>query len=333
MAGRKKTILDEVEVIESAVAAELTRSNNLNKPDTTEKAEKVDITVEAEKVEKVKKAVKTAETAEAEKAVKTKKTAETEKAVKTKKTAETEKAVKTGKTAKTEKAEKTTRTTKTTKAANSAKTETATKTKKTTKAVKEETLPEIIVPDQEVRTEIIEKIEPIPVVDDISEYIQPNSLEALKARYAAVEEDEQIRNEGFELATKSGLIKRPRPEETSFEYHSAPASKDDIRTDVDSSLSAVFDSTKSEFDADTVSFEDITTNKKNELIITPPVSPETIRATGNRYGYDTHTTVIYVDESADDGIRRNSETELTSAFTEDIDKQKRRKFPWSRKRK
>lgn len=309
MAGKKKTILDEVEVIESALAAELTKSNNLNKPKTTEEADK---TVEAEKVEKaekVKKAVKTEETAEAEKTVKTKKTAETKKT------------------------EKTAKTTKTTKSAKPTKTETAAKTKKPTKTAKEETLPEIIVPDAEVQTEPVKKSEPIAVADDIVEYIQPSSLEALKARYAAVEEDEHIRNEGFELATKSGLIRRPHPEETSFEYYSAPASKNDIRTDVDSSLSAVFDSTKSDFDADTVSFEDIATNEKPEETVTPPVSQEAIRATGNRYGYDTHTTVIYVDESADDGIRRNSETELTSAFTSDNDKQKRRKFPWSRKRK
>ena len=65
MAEKKKTILDEVEAIESAVAAKLTESKNLIRPKRTVK------TAAAEK------------TAEAEKTVKTEKTTKTKKTVKT----------------------------------------------------------------------------------------------------------------------------------------------------------------------------------------------------------------------------------------------------------
>lgn len=180
--------------------------------------------------------------------------------------------------------------------------------------------------------------------DDIVEYIQPSSLELLKARYAAVEEDESIRNEGFELAKKGGLIKKSRPENTAFEYFSTPVSpKDEIRTDVDSPLSQVFDVTKSEFDADTASFGDIDFEKPEvtepETIEVRTASEETSAAApavnstvNNRYGYDTHTRVIYYDESAEDGIKRNSEDELSSAFNDDTASKRRFGF-WKKKRK
>ena len=324
MAGRKKTILDEVETVESAVAAELTQSNNLNKPGSTAKttgAKKTAVTEETEKPEKTTKTKKAAATEETAKTARTKKTtnaekdSEQKKADKSEKTTRGTKKVKTEKTAQTEKPDKP---------------EKATRTKKTTKTGK---TPETEKTDEPDKVITADKVTVIDDVDDIVEYIQPISLEALKARYAAAEEDETIRSEGFELAKKSGLVRRARPEETSFDYYSVPATKDDIRTDVDSSLSGNFDSTKSEFDADTVSFEDIVTDEKPQPKVTPPVSREAIQATGNRYGYDTHTTVIYVDESADDGIRRNSEDELTGAFASDSNKHKRRKFPWLRKRK
>lgn len=213
--------------------------------------------------------------------------------------------------------------------------------------------------------------------DDIVEYIQPSNLERLKARYAAVDEDETIRNEGFELAKKGGLIKKQRPESTAFDYLAAPVNpRDEIRTDVNSPLSKVFDSTKSEFDADIASFGDISINKslpeikeepkaeikeepapeikpeeppkrkrgrprKNPLPPEPKVEepapeptpvepPPTIN---NRYGFDTHTRVIFVDENADDGIKRNSDEELSSAFVDDTNTKKRRLLFWSRKKK
>lgn len=179
--------------------------------------------------------------------------------------------------------------------------------------------------------------------DDIVEYIQPSSLELLKARYAAAEEDESIRNEGFELVKKGGLIKKSRPENTAFDYYSAPVlPKDEIRTDVNSPLSQVFDVTKSEFDADTASFGDIdfeeNEKKASELTVSEKSSelseekPALNSTVNNRYGFDTHTRVIYYDESADDGIKRNSEDELSSAFTDDTTSRRRFGF-WKKKRK
>lgn len=235
--------------------------------------------------------------------------------------------------------------------------------------------------------------------DDIVEYIQPSSLDILKARYAAVEEDESIRNEGFDLIKKNG-IKKVRPENSYYGYYSAPlSSKDEIRTDVDSPLSRVFDSTKSEFDADTASFSDISidmaqpiqsapvpidavtpvtepeekpkkrgrprkivepenpTDTPADIPITPRkpgrpkkvvtqevvpaptepvaeqiVQPQPAPTFNNRYGFDTHTRVIFLDESADDGIKVNTDNELSSAFSE-FENTGRRKSFWSRKKK
>ncbi len=213
--------------------------------------------------------------------------------------------------------------------------------------------------------------------ENLVEYIQPSNLERLKARYAAAEEDESIRNEGFELAKKSGLVKKQRPESTAFDYLAGPVNpRDEIRTNVNSPLSQVFDSTKSEFDADIASFSDISINKpKTELKEEPkpevrkeptpeanpeeppkrkrgrprknplppeseveepapePTPVETPPTINNRYGFDTHTRVIFVDESTDDGIKRNSEEELSSAFADEENTKKRRLLFWSRKKK
>ncbi len=175
--------------------------------------------------------------------------------------------------------------------------------------------------------------------EELVEYIQPSSLELLKARYAAAEEDEQIRNEGFEPLKKSGLIKKQRPESTVFGYYASPINpKDEIRTDVNSPLSEVFDATKTEYDADTVSFGDIelSDNTTSEIANTSekPQSenkPSAVDGT-NRYGFDTHTRVIYLDESTDDGIKKNTDEELSAAFKPDDNGKKRRKLPWSTKK-
>lgn len=276
---------------------------------------------------------------------------------------------------------------------------------------------------------------------NLDEYIQPSSLDLLKARYGAIEEDENIKNEGFELAKKSGLIRKQRPESQIYGYFSGPVNpKDEIRTDVDSPLAQVFDVTRSEFDSDAVSFSDIsfeqekkdaeikaeeapvevempkrkrttkateeaadveekpkrkkttktaedvtpaeekpkrtrttkaaegttevaekpkrtrttkttakaevteekpkrTTKKLTEVVgeidsnisIEEPVPPPPV--INNRYGFDTHTRVIYIDESADDGIQRNSEEELSSLFNPANSNRKRRRLPWLRRKK
>ncbi|MBR6530894.1 MAG: hypothetical protein IKT61_00130 [Clostridia bacterium] len=324
--------------------------------------------------------------------------------------------------------------------------------------------------------------------NNLEEYIQPSSLDLLKARYAAIDVDEEIRNEGFELAKKSGLLIKQRPENPIYGYFSDPVNpKDEIRTDVNSPLSQVFEDTKSEFDANNVTFSDISfeqkkkdaeakaeavaveekpkrtrttkakeeapaveekpkrtrttkakeeapaveekpkrtrttntneeapaveekpkrtrttktkeeapaseekpkrtrttkakeeapaseekpkrtrttkkkeeapaveekpkrtrTTKKKEEPVPEATEPHVIEVASvadehveeapapvmfNRYGYNTHTRVIYVDESADDGIKRNSEEELSSIFTDKSNKKKRRLLPWLQKKK
>ncbi len=180
--------------------------------------------------------------------------------------------------------------------------------------------------------------------EDIVEYIQPSSsLEMLKARYAAAEEDESIRNEGFELMKKGGLLKKSRPEAAVFDYYSSPvAPKDEIRTDIDSPLSKVFDSTKSEFDADTASFSDIEIEKPSIIAVdaveqpltksVQTITPDADSTVNNRYGFDTHTRIIYFDESADDGIKRNTDEELSSAFVADESDTKGRFGFWKKKK-
>lgn len=234
--------------------------------------------------------------------------------------------------------------------------------------------------------------------DDLVEFIQVNSLEALKARFGAADEDESIRNEGFELAKKGGLVRKPRPENEFGYYSSGKGEKDDVPTDSDSELSKVFDSAKSEFDGSNVSFGDLQldsmkseeeenreepveepkkdieepekkqetkkkrtaqkksgetdeageekkqapkrrrTAKKNadeekqEEIkaeeLSQDDSDEEITQVVKKY--NTHTKVIFVDESLSDGIKKNSDSELEGLFSENGTERRRL---WSRRKK
>lgn len=210
--------------------------------------------------------------------------------------------------------------------------------------------------------------------DDLAEYV-PSNLQALMARFGVAEEDESIRNEGFKLAEKGGLIKKPRPNDTTSYYMSGHIdSRDDISTEADSELSRVFDSAKSQHDSDNVYFGDLDISKtetaaaeepkpqeaeteKNETAAEPPKKkrgrprknplPEEIPVQEEKISepepqknveaettevvkkYNTHTKVIFVDDSLDDGIKRNSDDELEAVFKEESG---RRKL-WSRKRK
>ena len=182
--------------------------------------------------------------------------------------------------------------------------------------------------------------------DDITEYIQVNSLDALKARFGSAEEDENIRNQGFELAKPSGLIRKPRPE-SSVVFADTNIEKNDINTDTDTELSKVFDSAKSEHDNDNVTFSDLKlsgTTEKNEEPKNNPVKPvekktKTVvvdedsdeEVTQIVRKYNTHTKVIFTDESLDDGIKRNSDSELEGLF--DNAEKGRKSRLWSRRKK
>ena len=235
--------------------------------------------------------------------------------------------------------------------------------------------------------------------EDVDEVSMSKSFAALMARFGEAEEDEKIREEGFELAQKGGLIRKPRPEDKMGYYMSGTVDKrDEIRTDADSRLSKVFDSAKSEHDSDGVDFSDLKINdapkpaepeapkkkeepaaekaeeapaeppkrkrgrpRKNPLpeeapaeekktekktekkaeekeppkaenIVIPAISiadadeNETVEMVRK---YNTHTKVIFVDDSIDDGIKRNSDEELNSLFNNE----KGRKRSWLRRKK
>ncbi len=212
--------------------------------------------------------------------------------------------------------------------------------------------------------------------DDIVDYIQVNSLEALKARFGAAEEDESIRSEGFELAKKGGLVRKPRPDEIDMPYldMNQPV-KNDIKTEKETGLSKVFENAKSEHDGDNVMFSDLDINSENKRTEEKPAEktaekkeekpaeedpaeppkrkrgrprknplpekPEEKKEEAEAKSipavsiipekYDTHTEIIFIDESLDDGIKRNSENELEALFNNNG----RRKVSklWNRKKK
>lgn len=214
---------------------------------------------------------------------------------------------------------------------------------------------ENIKPENEIPEEITAELSKN---DDIVEYIQENSLEALKARFGTAEEDESIRNEGFELATSGGLFIKPRPENL-YQYAAGEVNpKEDISTDSESELSKVFESTKSEHDNDNVTFGDLEIGKPEtkaeETTEKPAEEPEKeVKKPGRKRKttqkitieepesdeeeiqivkkYNTHTKVIFSDENLDDGIKRNSDSELEDFFTNEEKGRKRRL--WSPKKK
>ena len=118
--------------------------------------------------------------------------------------------------------------------------------------------------EKKPETEVEEAITAEPSKNsEIAEY-NPTGLEALKARFGVAEEDENIRNEGFELATSGGLFIKPRPENL-YQYAAGEVNpREDISTDSDSELSQVFDSAKSEHDNDNVYFADLEIGKPEE---------------------------------------------------------------------
>lgn len=190
--------------------------------------------------------------------------------------------------------------------------------------------------------------------DALDEYFKDNSIDALKARFGVAEEDESIRSEGFELAKTGGLIRRPKPEAV-MQYSENETAK--IPTKIDSDLSKVFDSAKSEHDNDNVFFSDLNLKKGKEEKPVPEEIPEKPKRRPGRprkvpvveekvkkenedsdeeitqivKKYNTHTKVIFVDESLDDGIKRNSESELEELFA-DNEKGRKSKL-WSRRKK
>lgn len=156
--------------------------------------------------------------------------------------------------------------------------------------------------------------------DDIVEYIRPDNLELLKARYAAAEEDESIRSEGFGLAQRGGLLRKPRPESV-YGYYNSPqiSKKDEIQTDA-SALNEIFESAQSEFDADSVSFGEIDLGGSSAGAAAIPAEKnetddsKNIETFSLSKDFNTNTKVVFSEEIGDDGIKRNTDEEMESVF-------------------
>lgn len=231
---------------------------------------------------------------------------------------------------------------------------------------------DMFVPFNESDEEMLEKsiAAELSKNDDIVEYIHENSLEALKNRFSSADEDENIRNEGFGLAKKGGLIRKPHPDSIMPYMNREIPPKEDIPTDSESDLSKMFDMAKSEHDSDNVMFSDLGNDsakaeeeKPKEEVQEKPAEPveETPKDPPKRKRgrprknplpeeasekkekkeakneeapaekapenndsneqyvltpkYNTNTKIIYVNENLDDGIKRNSESELENLFS------------------
>ncbi len=178
--------------------------------------------------------------------------------------------------------------------------------------------------------------------DDIVDYIQDTSLEKLRAKYGAAEEDSRIRNNDF------------NPNEFSS-FHTSPVSSKPVRHDVldtpvtTSDIKLKFETATSRYDNDKVLFSDIKLEEKKEEPtkkkrgrppkvkvdeVTPaelpkkrgrPPKAQPVEQPANSITekFNTNTRVIFVDNSIADGIKRTDDFEVSSAFINE--KPKKRK--------
>ena len=146
--------------------------------------------------------------------------------------------------------------------------------------------------------------------DDITEYITDSSFEALKKRFAAAEEDKSIRDEDFNPLVSGKASKKGADDE----LRSSPSFKKDIlSSDTPISLAHEFGSADSEFDNDAISFGEIEIDLDSLGSLVDEENKEIDRSEE----YNTNTRVIYVDENADDGIKRNTDADVTDVFFPD----------------
>lgn len=147
--------------------------------------------------------------------------------------------------------------------------------------------------------------------DDITEYITDSSFESLKKRFGEAEEDESIRNEDFNPLSTS--IKGAKKSDDIL--RSAPSFKSDpMPTDTIAPLKSAFGTAESRFDSDAISFDDIEIDLNSYNDLTEEVENKPSDKTDE---YDTNTRVIYVDNDMDDGIKRNTDLEVSSVFSPD----------------
>lgn len=147
--------------------------------------------------------------------------------------------------------------------------------------------------------------------DDITEYLTDSSFESLKKRFAAAEEDQSIRDEDFNPLIAGKATKKAVEDG----LRSAPSFKKDIiESNKQIPLAQEFGSADSEFDNDAISFGEIDIDLDSfESLIVNGERKDIDRSEE----YNTNTRVIFVDEDTDDGIKRNTDTEVTDVFFPD----------------
>lgn len=148
--------------------------------------------------------------------------------------------------------------------------------------------------------------------DDITDYIQDKSFDDLVKRFGAADEDESIRNEDFNPLVMGKASKKNEQDD----FRSVPSFKADPITSVATiSTKSAFGTAQSEFDNDAVSFDDIDIGSLGDIVNTEEEKDEDVPESDPTY--DTNTRVVYLDENADDGIKRNTDLEVSSVFTPD----------------
>lgn len=164
----------------------------------------------------------------------------------------------------------------------------------------------------EEKNDNINELIPLPVDenDDITEYITDGSFEALKKRFGEAEEDESIRNEDFNPYISGAKVSKHLQND---DLRSSPSFKNDIIPDnAPSSLAKEFGSAESAFDNDAISFDEISLDLFDDTS-----KDESTEDIDKDKRYNTNTRVIYVDDNTDDGIKRNTDIEVSDVFKSD----------------
>jgi hypothetical protein len=144
--------------------------------------------------------------------------------------------------------------------------------------------------------------------DDITEYIQTQSFNSLLQRFGMAEEDENIRNEDFNPLVV-GRAPKNTADEKNYEVHTEDMIVTEPETPIP--LQNEFGSAESAFDNDAISFDDIDRNDSEKTADEPVADNK--KSTESKTG----TRVVYIDENIDDGIKRNTDIEVSSVFKPD----------------
>lgn len=169
----------------------------------------------------------------------------------------------------------------------------------------------VILLSEEIKNGNGEELVPaVEINDDITEYITDSSFEALKKRFGVAEEDQSIRDEDFNPLTNGRASKK-----SDGDNSPAPSFKKDIgEAEVNSSLQNEFGTADSRFDSDAISFDEINIDLDSlDTLIDEDETAEIDRSGA----YNTNTRVIYEDSEADDGIKRNTDIEVSCVFNPD----------------